>query len=413
MTDSGEPDRIRQQLLDLLDEDLHNQRRLLEELDHISAETGVRAHSALLLTLTHLPFEDGEARTHWEAILRHHEELRQQTGRAVGVRLAVFDYFMNVNRRLVNPKIIELSIFEQSEKSATSDWMTGLHNRNFFRSNLLTELRRCKRFGLVFSLLYLDIDNFRDLTERYGRAVSDIFLKEVAVLIKNKIRDIDIAARWSGEEFLVALPETERMGAYVVGERIRAAIEQHFRQREHAGKPVRLTVSGGIAEYPSDAGVGEQLIQIAAEALYQAKARGKNRVSVFFREKRDYIRFDTRRKQLRVQILEPDIDEPIERVLRTKNISRSGMLFDSEAAYPLGQQLELVCSNTNVQGGEQIILHGRVVRVEELEAAAPKPGYEIGVVFIFQWEHEESRLAEFLKREKVDSSQPEPQKSLS
>jgi len=411
MVDPQESTRIRQQLLGLLDEDIHNEKRLIEELDHISAETGIQAHSALLLALTHLPFEESEARSHWQSILRHHTELKKQTGRSVGVRLAVFDYFMNVNRRLVNPKLIELSMYEQAEKSATSDWLTGLYNRHFFRSNLLIELRRCKRFGLVFSLLYLDVDHFRDLTERFGRAVSDVFLKEVAVLIKNKVRDIDIAARWSGEEFVVALPETERMGAYVVGERIRSGIEQHFRQREHAGKAVRLTVSGGISEYPSDAGVGERLIQTAAEALYQAKARGKNRVSVFFREKRDYIRFDTRRRQLRVQLLHPEIDEPMDRLLRTKNISRSGMLFDSETPYTLGQHLEVVCSN--LDGQDRLALHARVVRVEELEAVAGTPMFEIGVVFVFQWEHEESQLADFLKREKIDSSTPAPQNALS
>lgn len=411
MVDPQESARIRQQLLSLLDEDLHNEKRLLEELEHISAETGIHAHAALLLSLTHLPFEESEARSHWQNILKHHAELRRQTGRAVGVRLAVFDYFMNVNRRLVNPKIIELSMFEHAEKSATSDWLTGLYNRHFFRSSLLTELRRCKRFGLVFSLLYLDIDNFRELGERFGRAVSDIFLKEVAVLVKNKVRDIDIAARWSGEEFVVGLPETERMGAYVVGERIRSGIEEHFRQREHGGRPVRLTISGGISEYPSDAGVGEQLIQSAAEALYQAKARGKNRISVYFREKRDYIRFDTRRRQLRVQVLHPEFDEAVDRVLRTKNISRSGMLFESETPYTLGQRLELACSNLN--GQDQLVLHARVVRVEEQEGAGGQPVYEIGVVFIFQWEHEETQLADFLKHEKIDPSKPAPQKSFS
>jgi diguanylate cyclase (GGDEF)-like protein len=409
MVDLQESSRIRQHLIGLLDEDLHNQNRLLVELSHISAETGIHAHAALLMALTHLPFEESEARSHWEAILKHHQDLRQQTGRPVGVRLAVFDYFMNVNRKLVNPKIIELAIFEEAEKSASSDWMTGLYNRHFFRGNLLTELRRCKRFGLVFSLLYIDVDNFRDLNDRFGRVVTDIFLKEIAVLLKNKVRDIDIAARWSGEEFLVALPETERMGAYVVGERIRAGIEQHFRQREHAGKPVRLSVSVGISEYPSDAGVGEQLIQTSAEALYQAKARGKNRVSVYFREKRDYIRFDARRRQLQVQVQSPA--EPASGARRARNVSRSGMLFDSETAYPLGQQLALECTNLN--GDERLALRARVVRVEEIESEGARTLYEIGVAFVFQWEHEEAQLNEFLKREKLDTPVPTPQHDLS
>ncbi|MBI4245992.1 MAG: PilZ domain-containing protein, partial [Candidatus Rokubacteria bacterium] len=153
------------------------------------------------------------------------------------------------------------------------------------------------------------------------------------------------------------------------------------------------------------------LIQSAAEALYQAKARGKNRISVYFREKRDYIRFDTRRRQLRVQVLHPEFDEAVDRVLRTKNISRSGMLFESETPYTLGQRLELACSNLN--GQDRLVLHARVVRVEEQEGAGGQPVYEIGVVFIFQWEHEETQLADFLKHEKIDSSKSAPQKTFS
>jgi hypothetical protein len=185
------------------------------------------------------------------------------------------------------------------------------------------------------------------------------------------------------------------------------AVEQHFRKREHGGRAVRLTVSAGIAEYPSDGGASEQLLQAASEALYQAKARGKNRVSVFFRDKRDYIRFDTRRRQLSVQVLHPQIDEPVDRALRARNISRSGMLFDSQVAYSLGQQLELACSA--LHGQERLVLRARVVRVEEIEADKGVPRYEIGVVFIFQWEHEETELADFLKREKLDSSTPAPE----
>jgi diguanylate cyclase (GGDEF)-like protein len=404
MIETHDPAQIRQQLLDLLDEDIHNANRVLEELDHISAESGIPAHSALLLTLTHLPFDQKEARRHWEAILQHHAQLRRQTGRSVGVRLALFDYFMNVNQRIVNPKIIELNMYEHMERTANNDWLTGLYNRHFFRTSLRTELRRCKRFGLVFSLLYLDIDNFRYVRERHGHAVSDLLVKEVAGLVKSKVRDIDVAARWSNEEFVVSLPETERMGAYVVGERIRAAVEQHFLRRAHAGRAVRLTLSGGIAEYPSDAGVGEKLILASAEALYQAKARGKNRISVFFREKRDYIRFDTRRRKLGVEVLDSSVPGPAHSGLRAKNISRSGILFESDAAYPLGQMLQIVC--TSADASETLTLQARVVRVEEIEMAPPAPRYEIGATFVFQWEQQESEIADFLRREQLETSAP-------
>src|SRR4029434_6813526 len=135
------------------------------------------------------------------------------------------------------------------------------------------------RYELDLCLLAMDLDNFREVNERYGDLVGDILLKEVAILIKNKIRDIDVAARYSGEEFVLILPETERMGAYLVAERIRREIERHFVRREVDGKPIQMTLSIGISKYPDDATLGERLMARAEEALYQAKARGANSVA--------------------------------------------------------------------------------------------------------------------------------------
>ncbi|HMC81842.1 MAG TPA: GGDEF domain-containing protein, partial [Candidatus Polarisedimenticolia bacterium] len=241
MITQQEVDRVKGDLLTLLDEDTHNEERILQRLSQIRSEKGIHVHSALLLILTHLMLDEEEARAHWNAILKHRIDLITRLGRDVGLRVAAFDYFININRKLTNPRIIELAVFEEAERSSAQDPLTGLYNQRYFRSTLQKEMRRSRRYELDLALLYLDLDDFRQVNERHGDLVGDILLKEVAILIKNKIRDIDVAARHGGEEFLVLLPETERMGAYLVAERIRREIERHFLRRDVDGKPIQMT----------------------------------------------------------------------------------------------------------------------------------------------------------------------------
>jgi len=343
--------------------------------------------------------EEEEAKLHWNAILQHRINLITRIGRDVGLRVAVFDYFINVNRKLTRPKIIELEIFEEAERSSAQDPLTGLYNQRYFRSALQKELRRSKRYELDLSLLYMDLDNFKEVNERYGELVGDILLKEVAILIKNKIRDIDVAARYGGEEFVLLLPETERMGAYLVAERIRREIERHFVRRDVDGKPIQMTLSVGIAKYPEDSTVGERLIVRAEEALFQSKARGANGVAVYYRERRNFIRFDPERRGLQIQ-LQPGEDPPADgSPSLPKNISRNGLLMETSRNYRIGQGVVVRCRDP--KGSEQITLNGRVVRVEDLEGIGKTGRFDVGIVFLLEWEHQEAEVTEFLQKERV------------
>jgi len=390
---------VKGELLALLDEDSHNEQRILGRLSQIRSETGVQVHSALLLILTHLMMEEEEARAHWNAILQHRIHLIARVGREVGLRVAAFDYFINVNHKLTRPKIIEMSVFEESERSNAQDPLTGLTNQRSFRASLQRELRRSKRYELDLCLLYMDLDNFHEVNEKHGDLVGDILLKEVAILIKNKIRDIDLAARYGGEEFTLMLPETERMGAYLVAERIRREIERHFVRREVDGKPIQMTLSIGIAKYPDDSTVGERLITRAEEALYQSKARGPNAVAVYYRERRNFIRIDPQRQGLNIQVLPSggslaDLDPSL-----PKNMSRSGLLMETGRPYEIGENVLVKCQD--LLGADQITLKGRVVRIEELEDLA-KPGrFDVGIAFLLEWERQEAEVARFLQRERV------------
>ena len=109
--------RLRDALLDALQEDAHNTERLLKRLDDLTSESGVSAHAALLLILTRLAFDELEAQRHWDAIVRHREETSSALGRDVGLRVAVLDYFVNVNRRLKQPTLIDIELLDEAGRA--------------------------------------------------------------------------------------------------------------------------------------------------------------------------------------------------------------------------------------------------------------------------------------------------------
>lgn len=388
--------RYRDELIAALQEDAHNEERILRRLDQIRTEEGIQAYSALLLILTRMPFEESEARRHWEAILEHRRVLASALRREVALRVAVLDYFLNLNRQITAPRIIDLLFAERREPGAAVDRLTGLATASTFLATLQNETRRAKRYDLGLCVLYADLDNFREINERHGELVGGILLREAAILITNKIRDIDVAARLAGEEFGVILPETERMGAFLVAERIRGEVERHGLRRSTDGRPIGLTLSLGIARYPDDATTADRLVQRAEEALHLAKARGGNGVSVYYRERRNFIRFDLGRGPvtIRVSPASHPAGDGVETERRVRNISRGGLLFQSDVPYAIGVEVVVACEDA--RRGARMTLPARVIRVEEME---DRPGhYEIGVVFLVEWEHQESEIAEFLRR---------------
>jgi diguanylate cyclase (GGDEF)-like protein len=388
--------RYKDELLGILREDAHNEERILKRLDQIRTQSGLQVYAALLLILTGLPFEESEARRHWEEILKHRRSLSQKLQRDVGLRIAVLDYFVNVNRQLTRPRIIDLALAEGEDPSSPVDGATGLWNARQFLTALQKETRRAKRYNLTLCVLYLDIDDFRETNDRHGTLVGDILLREAAILLKNKIRDIDMAARLAGEEFGLILPETERMGAFLVAERIRREMERHFLRRDIDGRPIAMTVTIGMAQYPDDATLADRLLRRAEEAMHQAKARGGNTVGVYYRERRSFMRFDARGRgvQIRVTPATGPAPEEAEGGSEPRNISRSGLLFETDRPYGMGDEVVIVCQDARDQA--RLTLRGRVVRIEEVEG---QPGrYEVGAAFLLEWEHQEAQITEFLRR---------------
>ncbi|MBU2258515.1 MAG: GGDEF domain-containing protein, partial [Candidatus Omnitrophica bacterium] len=140
------------------------------------------------------------------------------------------------------------------------------------------EINRSRKFDYSLAFLMIDIDYFKDLNDRYGHLVGDVILKEVSRIIKDNIRQIDILGRYGGEEFCLALPETEKEEARFAAERIREAIEDALIRAYD--EDLRITLSVGIAVFPGDAQDTDALIDRADQALYKAKQSGRNKVCI-------------------------------------------------------------------------------------------------------------------------------------
>ncbi|MFQ5465414.1 MAG: GGDEF domain-containing protein, partial [Thermodesulfobacteriota bacterium] len=167
---------------------------------------------------------------------------------------------------------------EYLKEVAIRDQLTGLYNHNFFYSRFEEEFERAVRYETSLSLLMLDIDDFKRINDTYGHRVGDIALKEIAAIIMKGVRKTDVVARYGGEEFAVILPHTMLKGALEEAERLREMIASH----SYAGlSRDRITVSIGVASYPQKGAMNSgDLVNYADDALYKAKAGGKNTVKV-------------------------------------------------------------------------------------------------------------------------------------
>lgn len=346
---TDDADSIRHALLQLLEANPPDEEKLLARFESQRPD-GQAVYSSILAILTHLNFSEAEAERHWRRIRRHREALRKDLHRDVGLRVALLDYFVNVSHELKNPKIIEIAIYESTARSAVTDGLTGLYNHEYFVGALRRETQRSKRHGLKVSLAMIDVDDFKHLNDTLGHPEGDRALAESAALLVQSLREIDIAARYGGEEFALILPDTPRMGAFVVADRIRRRIEEHFRR--HGELP--LTVSAGVATFPDDAADVEQLVKRADEALYRSKRDGKNRVTLVGGERRRHPRTSVTHRVTVNADGHPAVG-------RAKDLSEGGLLVSFPEAVAVGSPLDLTLRR---RGAAPVDVRGEVVRVE-------------------------------------------------
>lgn len=170
-------------------------------------------------------------------------------------------------------------MFESTERESLSDPLTGLANRRFFQEILLRELRRAQRGNNPVTLLICDIDHFKGVNDTYGHNVGDEVLEQVAGIMLSTVRATDFVIRYGGEEFVILLPETRLADAVAVADKLRKTVgDTILESTSRPGITLKVTISAGVAAFPTDGNTGEQLILKADKALYFAKQSGRNRV---------------------------------------------------------------------------------------------------------------------------------------
>lgn len=177
-----------------------------------------------------------------------------------------------------------IALFEQVRELARRDGLTRLFNHLYFMDLLENEVRRARRYHRALSLLFIDIDHFKQVNDRFGHQAGDQVLVKLARRLETCVRDSDLIGRYGGEEFVVLLPESSEREGTALAERLRRLVEQHAFEVD--GETARITLSVGVASLlPEQMATGDDLVRAADDALLRAKAAGRNCVfSHFFNQ---------------------------------------------------------------------------------------------------------------------------------
>lgn len=208
------------------------------------------------------------------------------------MRKGAFDYIHKPlhmdHMKLVVAKTVERSRLRREAQKAkfyryksSLDALTQLYNHSAFFQLLQRELSRSKRYNRPLTLLFIDVDHFKDYNDTFGHQAGDIALVKVSLILKKSSRQIDLVARYGGEEFAVIAPETSKDQAILMAERLRSQVEQAFFADEDGHLNKKITISLGLSGFPEDGDTARLLVKRADEALYSSKSRGRNRFSFY------------------------------------------------------------------------------------------------------------------------------------
>ena len=173
-------------------------------------------------------------------------------------------------------------LYKLATELSITDELTGLANRRHFQDILNREFTLTQRYSSSLSLIMIDIDHFKKFNDHHGHLQGDVVLKKVATALLHNTRGIDLACRFGGEEFVILLPKTTSTGAVIAAEKLRSVIEMESFSGEEESQPGgKLTLSLGVASFPDDTADTNHLLELADQALYEAKNQGRNRVVSF------------------------------------------------------------------------------------------------------------------------------------
>ncbi|MCP4296311.1 MAG: diguanylate cyclase [Proteobacteria bacterium] len=343
---------------------------LVDKLNRVIDDFGDSACSEIFLILTNLEFSPPEARKYWDKICTHKMWMEEMLQRKVTLRTTICDFFSSEDVFLINPKIIEIHDFEEKVQLSRIDFLTGLYSRKYFEERVEEEINRSKRHNSELSLIFFDLDFFKKVNDNYGHLAGDHILREVSKIIIENRREGDITARYGGEELVIVLPHTKNLQALIYGERIREMVESHIFNFEL--QDIHITISGGISSFPRDGEDAKSIIRAADTALYAAKNSGRNDISVFSSDNRQYLRVDL---VTQVFVVNKENNQTPGTNHKSKNLSKNGILFESEREFDLGTLIQMDVHIND--SSPSIKITGTVVRVETFG----ENHYDIGVSF--------------------------------
>jgi len=301
-------------------------------IEYLAQGYGEDIFQKLLNSLLNLNLSVQEATKLWKAAMKHFSpESNRMNWRSV-----VLDYLLSCTDQLSNPRIIEAEELRRLERNAITDGLTNLYNQSYFKQQLANTARDyAKSPEAVFSLLFLELDYFKQLNDRCGHLCGDRVLEKVAQIICTLLPEDCLAARYAGEEFAVLLPDTDMLQAINLAEEIRSTVEKTVFDGEERLDNGTLTISGGIASYPIAGTSSSALIAEANSKRYQAKL-ACNKILPAEKDTRDLTRHAINNI---VEIVDNN-NGGFKNAL-SANLSQTGILLKSSTPAAIGSSLKL------------------------------------------------------------------------
>jgi diguanylate cyclase (GGDEF)-like protein len=348
---------LKKRLLSLLEMERKFNYFTIEINEILAFPTKKKFFANLLELFINLSFSEDEAKTHWENILDNIDFIKNQLNREVGLRVAIVDYFVNHTEMMKEPIIVELRVFKETEKLALVDSLTGLFNKRFYDIAIKKEYKKALRFNQIFSLVLLDLDDFKKINDTKGHLFGDEVLANFGKLLSLSSREEDIICRYGGEEFIAILPETTGDGALLYAERVRKILKEDDFFKKH-----KITFSGGVSTFPYNGKDLEALFKAVDKSLYAAKYAGKDCTIKSTGDKRRFKRFDKSWK-IRYQCLGDSFDKAHVEEVITQDISIGGLKFESKQDLKIDSPILM---SLELPDNEELVISGKIVWVKRI-----------------------------------------------
>jgi len=292
-------------------------RAMIDYVESLTSLHGSDVYDEFFYVLTGKRFGAETAIKHWNKIISHVASVVRPRYRHQGFLPAVLHYIRWETNIMSNPRFLEADYITNIQRSSVTDGLTGLYNQTFFKSSLAKIISQSRHHAVSpFAVVFFDLDHFKHYNDTSGHLAGDRALKRVADILLENLRESDIASRYGGEEFALLMPQTSRVLAFNVAQRIRQAVEaEMFPGQEHLPSG-NLTISGGIAEYPQDAEDSGTLIEVADTELYKAKIMRnciypdeENRRSSIRRPLRSLVKLSSHKESLPRSGISLDVSE--------------------------------------------------------------------------------------------------------